>query len=183
MVQNLSIWLRSAYLRVYGILTMDSVDSKNNDNNIINTIDDVNLDLDLRLLKQFCAKILQRDYFIKTVKITDILGNILVEQKRMGGINQIVEVELITREESRRAAAQAAIRTATRDQFRSKLGDLLFSISRYEKEVRATIPIKDLLVRKYKFLVLLTFDVDADADWILYKKILPLIKENMDYFI
>ena len=96
---------------------MDSVDSKNNDNNIINTIDDVNLDLDLRLLKQFCAKILQRDYFIKTVKITDILGNILVEQKRMGGINQIVEVELITREESRRVAAQAQIRTATRDQF------------------------------------------------------------------
>ena len=65
---------------------MDSVDSKNNDNNIINTIDDVNLDFYLRLLKQFCAKILQRDYFIKTVKITDILGNILVEQKRMGGI-------------------------------------------------------------------------------------------------
>jgi hypothetical protein len=60
---------------------------------------------------------------------------------------------------------------------------LLFSISRYEKEVRATIPIKDLLVRKNKLLVLLTFDVDADADWILYKKILPLIKENMDYFI
>ena len=94
------------YLRVYGILTMgtsmDSVDSKNNDNNIINTIDDVNLDLDLRLLKQFCAKILQKDYFIKTVKITDILGNILVEHKRMGGINLIVEAELITREESGR---------------------------------------------------------------------------------
>ncbi|MGH9995978.1 MAG: hypothetical protein ACRD4J_12195, partial [Nitrososphaeraceae archaeon] len=83
----------------------------------------------------------------------------------------------------RRAAAQAAIRAATRDQFRSKLGDLLFSTSRYEKEVRATIPIKDPLVRKNKFLVLLTFDVDADADWILYKKILPLIKENVDYFI
>lgn len=161
----------------------DNVDSRNNDNNIINTNDDHNLDLDLRILEKFCTKILQRDYFIKTVKITNLLGNILVEQKRMGGTNLIVEAELITREESRRAAAQAAIRTATRDQFRSKLGDLLFSMSRYEKEVRATIPIKDPLVRKNKFLVLLTFDVDADADWILYKKILPLINENVDYFI
>jgi len=162
---------------------IDSVDSKNDDNNIVNTNNDVNLDLDLRLLDQFCTKLLQRDYFIKTVKITNILGNILVEQKRMGGTNLIVDVELITREESSRAAAQAAIRTATRDQFRSKLGNLLFSVSRYEKEVRATIPIRDPLVRKNKFLVLLTFDVDADADWILYKKILPLIKENIDYFL
>ena len=162
---------------------IDSVDSKNDDNNIVNTNNDVNLDLDLRLLDQFCTKLLQRDYFIKTVKITNILGNILVEQKRMGGTNLIVDVELITREESSRAAAQAAIRTATRDQFRSKLGNLLYSVSRYDKEVRATIPIKDPLVRKNKFLVLLTFDVDADADWILYKKILPLIKENMVYFL
>jgi hypothetical protein len=160
----------------------DDVDSRNNDNNIINTNDD-NLDLDLRILEKFCTKILQRDYFIKTVKISNLLGNILVEQKRMGGTNLIVEAELIIGEESRRAAAQAAIRAATRDQFRSKLGDLLFSTSRYEKEVRATIPIKDPLVKKNKFLVLLTFDVDADADWILYKKILPLIKENVDYFI
>jgi hypothetical protein len=38
---------------------------------------------------------------------------------------------------------QAAIRFATRDKFKSKIGDLLFSISRYSKEVRATIPIQD----------------------------------------
>jgi hypothetical protein len=100
----------------------------------------------------------------------------------MGGTNLIVDVELIIREESSRAAAQATIHTATRDQFRFKLGNLLFSVSRYEKEARATIPIKDPLVRKNKLLVLLTFDIDADADWILYKKILPLIKENMDHF-
>lgn len=130
---------------------IDSVDSKNDDNNIVNTNNDVNLDLDLRLLDQFCTKLLQRDYFIKTVKITNILGNILVEQKRMGGTNLIVDVELITREESNRAAAQAAIRTATRDQFRSKLGNLLFSVSRYKKEVRATIPIRDLLSERTSF--------------------------------
>jgi hypothetical protein len=43
----------------------DNVDSRNNDNNIINTNDD-NLDLDLRILEKFCIKILQRDFLIKT---------------------------------------------------------------------------------------------------------------------
>lgn len=145
-------------------------------------LSDDNVDLDLHLLDQFCKKILQRDYFIKTVTITNMLGKILVEQKRVGGTSLTIHADLITPEESKRAAAQAAIRTATRDQFKSKIGDLLFSTSRYEKEVRATIPIKDPLLKKNRFLLLLTFHIDADADWILYKKVLPLIKEEVDYF-
>jgi hypothetical protein len=144
---------------------------------------DDNVDLDLRLLDQFCKKIMQKDYFIKTVSITNMLGKILVQQQRGRETNLIICADLITPEESNRAAAQAAIRAATRDQFKSKIGDLLFSVSRYEKEVRATIPIKDPLLKKNRFLLLLTFHLDADADWILYKKVLPLIKEEVDYFM
>jgi hypothetical protein len=144
---------------------------------------DDNVDLDLRLLDQFCKKIMQKDYFIKTVSITNMLGKILVQQQRGRETNLTICADLITPEESNRAAAQAAIRAATRDQFKSKIGDLLFSVSRYEKEVRATIPIKDPLLKKNRFLLLLTFHLDADADWILYKKVLPLIKEEVDYFM
>jgi hypothetical protein len=38
-----------------------------------------------------------------------MLGKILVEQKRAGGTNLIAEVELITHEESRRAAALRSV--------------------------------------------------------------------------
>ena len=52
-------------------------------------------------------------------------------------------VPLLTNEESSRAAAQAAIRAATRNKFNSKIGQLQFSLSRYEKLMRATVPIKN----------------------------------------
>ena len=87
----------------------------------------------------------------------------------------------MTSEESPRAAAQAAIRATTRNTFKSKIGEIQYSISRYTNLVRATIPIKDG-TNKIKFLLLLTFDVDAEADSILLKKILPCIEDNKDYF-
>ena len=65
-------------------------------------------------------------------------------------------IPLMTQEDSSTAAAQAAIRAATRNKFKSKIGDLQFSLSRYEKLVRATVPIKN--DEKTKFLLLLTFD-------------------------
>ena len=87
----------------------------------------------------------------------------------------------MTQEESSRAAAQAAIRTATRNKFKSKIGELQFSLSRYEKLVRATVPIKN--GEKTKFMLLLTFDIEAEADSIILKRILPCVVENRDYFL
>jgi hypothetical protein len=88
---------------------------------------------------------------------------------------------LMTKEDSSRAAAQAAIRAATRNKFKTKIGDLQFSLSRYEKIVRGTVPIKN--GEKIKFLLLLTFDVEAEAESIILKRILPHIAENNDYFL
>ena len=90
-------------------------------------------------------------------------------------------VPLLTNEESSRAAAQAAIRAATRNKFNSKIGQLQFSLSRYEKLVRATVPIKN--GEKTKFMLLLTFDSEAEADSIILKRILPRLAENKDYFL
>jgi hypothetical protein len=63
------------------------------------------------------------------------LGHIIASASRPGLI------QLMSDEEAGRAAVQAAIRSATRDKFKSKIGDLLFSISRYSLEIRATIPL------------------------------------------
>jgi len=88
---------------------------------------------------------------------------------------------LMTQEESSRAVAQAAIRAATRNIFKSKIGALQFSLSRYEKLVRATVPIKN--GEKVKFLLLLTFDSEAEADSIIQKRIIPYLAETKDYFL
>ena|ERR687888_2388193 len=127
-------------------------------------------------LEKFCRQILDKDYFIRSAKIADHLGHIIASAYRAG------LVEVMSPEETVRAAVQAAIRIATRDKFKSKIGDLLFSISRYSKEVRATIPIQDSNT-KNRLLLLLTFDIDAEADFIILKKILPYIADNKEYFV
>ena len=125
--------------------------------------------------QNFCGDILNRHYFIRSAAIADHVGHLMATACRHG------LAPLMTQEESSRAAAQAAIRAATRNKFKSKIGELQFSLSRYEKLVRATVPIKN--GEKTKFLLLLTFDSEAEADSIILKRILPCVVENKDYFL
>jgi len=125
--------------------------------------------------QSFCREILKRHYFIRSAAIADLLGHLIATACRQG------LVPLLINEESSRAAAQAAIRAATRNKFKSKIGELQFSLSRYDKLVRATIPINS--GQKSRFLLLLTFDIEAEADSIILKRILPCIAENKDYFL
>jgi hypothetical protein len=127
-------------------------------------------------LQSFCKQLLNRDYFIRSAKIVDNVGHIIAAVYRQGLI------PLMTSEESLRAAAQAAIRAATRNTFKSKIGEIQYSISRYTNLVRATIPIKDG-TNKIRFLLLLTFDIDAEADSIILKKILPYVEDSKEYFL
>jgi hypothetical protein len=151
-------------------------------------------------LENFCKQILAKDYYIRSATITDNVGHIVASAHRSYSIN------IMTPEENSRAAAQAAIRAATRNKFTSKLGELLFSSSRYENEVRATVPIKgrwqkqqddrnyfdnnngsdssgNSTVTKNRFLLLLSFDTGIDADYVILKKILPFLDDNKDYFL
>ena len=126
---------------------------------------------------RFCRQILDKDYFIIFAKIADYLGHIIASAYTPGFI------ELMSPEETERVLhCKELFRLATRDKFKSKIGDLLFSISRYSKEVRTTIPIQDSN-RKSRFLLLLTFYQDAEADSIILKKILPFIADNKEYFL
>jgi hypothetical protein len=125
--------------------------------------------------QNFCREIVKKHYFIRSAAIADNVGHFMATACRQRLI------PLMTQEDSSRAAAQAAIRAATRNKFKSKIGDLQFSLSRYEKVVRATVPIKN--GEKTKFLLLLTFDIEAEAESIILKRILPYITENKDYFL
>ena len=82
-----------------------------------------NDDDDNGYLQGFCEQILKIDYFIRSAIIVDHLGHIIASASRPGLI------QLMSHEESARAAVQAVIRSATRDKFKSKIGNLLFSIS------------------------------------------------------
>ena len=126
-------------------------------------------------IESFCKQVLSRDYFIRSARITDHVGHTIAVAHREGLF------PLMTPEESSRAAVQAAIRAATRDKFKSKIGGILYSISRYVNLVRATVPING--GTKNRFLLLITFDIDAEVDSILQKKILPYIEDNKHYFL
>jgi hypothetical protein len=124
--------------------------------------------------ESFCRQVLSKDYFIRSARIADHVGHPMAVAYRPGLI------PLLTSEENSRAAAQAAIRAATRDRFKSKIGEIQYSISRYADLIRATVPIKDGR-KKSIFLLLLAFDIDAEADSIILKKILPYLEDNKDY--
>lgn len=125
--------------------------------------------------ESFCKGVIEKDNFIRFAAISNHLGHIVASAYRKD------LAPLMTPEETARYSVQAAIRAATRESFETKIGELRFSISRYARLVRATVPIKSS--GKNKFLLLLSFDVDAEADSIINKKISPYITENKDYFL
>jgi hypothetical protein len=125
--------------------------------------------------ENFCKGVLERDHFIRFAGVSNHLGHLVATAYR-GGL-----APLMTQDETARYAVQAAIRAATRETFETRIGELQFSISRYSKLVRATVPIKSS--GKNKFLLLMSFDVDAEADSIINKKVFPYIMQNKDYFL
>lgn len=125
--------------------------------------------------ESFCRGVLEKDHFIRFAGISNHLGHLVASAYRQDLI------PLMTQEETARYSVQAAIRAATRESFESRIGELRFSISRYSRLVRATVPIKSS--GKSKFLLLLSFDVDAEADSIINKKVFPYVIENKDYFL
>ena len=126
-------------------------------------------------LESFCKEMLLKDHFIRFAGVSNHFGHLIATAYREG------LVPLMTHEETSRYAVQAAIRAATRETFETKIGELQFSISRYGRLVRGTIPIKSS--GKNKFLLLLSFDVDAEADSIINRKVLPFVIANKDYFM
>lgn len=125
--------------------------------------------------ESFCKALLEKDHFIRFAGISNHLGHLISTAYRRD------LVPLMTEEETARYSVQAAIRSATREAFEAKIGELRFSISRYDRLVRATVPIKSS--GKSKFLLLLSFDVDAEADSIINRKILPYVSHHRDYFL
>jgi hypothetical protein len=126
------------------------------------------------LLSDICEQILEIDKSIRFAGIANNMGSLAVTTYRLG------LDPLMTSDETSQYAMQAVLRVATREDFEVKLGRLQYSIGKYEKLVRATVPILLSGSADYesKFYLLLSFDVDSDAKSIIENKVLPYIEEN-----
>jgi hypothetical protein len=92
--------------------------------------------------------------------------------------------------------SQYSIRAAIREDFASKIGMMKYLIGKYEKLVRAIVPIavvknnntsssvsSEIGRESRRFYLVLSFDVNADVELIIKNKVLPLIEENKEHFV
>jgi hypothetical protein len=124
--------------------------------------------------ESFCRDLLNVDKSIRFVGLANKLGSLVATSYRQN------LVPLMTREETSLYAVQAVLRATTREDFESKIGRLEYSIGKYQKLIRATIPILSESGDKNeaKFYLLLSFDVDSDAKSIIEHKIMDIISDE-----
>jgi hypothetical protein len=77
---------------------------------------------------------------------------------------------------------QAVLRAATRQDFESKIGRLEYSIGKYERLIRATVPIRVNVEEESKFYLLLSFDMKSAALEVIEDKVFRFIQENKENF-
>lgn len=144
-------------------------------------------------LNNLCDKVLRINAKIRFVGIANHLGTLLASAYRQN------LVPLLTREETSHYVLQSILRSATREDFESKLGRQEYSIGKYQNVIRATVPLiyiedktqKENVVieddgenkrNKVKLYLLLSFDVDSEVQHAIETKILPFMDENRTFF-
>ena len=77
-------------------------------------------------------------------------------------------------DETKHYAMQAVFRAELREDFQKNLGALNYSVGKYDKLIRATIPLKS--VNESKYYLLISFDIEANSIFIIENKVLQYIK-------
>ena len=128
----------------------------------------------IQLLSDTCEQMLETDKSIRFASMANNMGSLVVTTYRQG------LAPLMTRYETSQYATQAVFRAAIREDFEIKIGKLRYSIGKYEKLIRAIVPI---LHSRNKFYLLLTFDIGSDAKSIIENKVMPYIEGNKEILI
>ena len=115
-----------------------------------------------------CNEILELDSSIRFVGIANKMGKLKAAE-----FNRGVEV-LLTREEIEANIIKAVLRMKTREDYEQKLGKTIYTFALYEKVKRVSIA----LYHEDYSLLMVSFDVSADHESIILRKILPKIKEH-----
>ena len=122
--------------------------------------------VDARFL-EFPSLVVALDKSIRFCCVVNRLGYITASKYREG------LMPIMTSEEARKNALLSVIRHPTRQRWESKMGKTIYSITRYERLTRASIPLSG------RYLLLVSFDADVNAvDRLIQKKIIPLMKKH-----
>lgn len=118
--------------------------------------------------KVHCNHIRELDKLIRFVGIANGMGTLLATSYR----EQLQP--LMNEDETRLYAMQAVLRAELREDFQKNMGTLIYSVGKYDKLLRSTIPVVGS--DGQKFYILISLDVEADAFNILENKVLRYIK-------
>ena len=119
-------------------------------------------------LRRLCNQIQESDSSIRFVGIPNKMGRQIVSSNRHD------LALLLTPQEIEMFAIESVLRMNTRKDFESKLGKPIYSFTLYEKVKRATITLES---KEYP-IVMVSFDIQADHDYIIMDKILPIIRKE-----
>jgi hypothetical protein len=115
-----------------------------------------------------CKHIRDLDPLIRFVGIANGMGTLVGTSYRKQ-LNA-----LMNDDETKLYAMQAVFRAEIREDFQKNLGTLNYSVGKYDKLIRATIPLKS--VNESTYYLLVSFDIEADSIFIIENKILKYIK-------
>ncbi|HKG71559.1 MAG TPA: hypothetical protein VKA87_06650 [Nitrososphaeraceae archaeon] len=118
------------------------------------------------IFEEFCQLILGVDESIRFVGIATLAGAILAMKYRAN------LTPLLTQEETASSTKYSVWRVESRRVLEEKLGKTLYVIATYEKVKRATIP----MGQEGQSILIISFDIESDADSIIRNKILTIIK-------
>jgi hypothetical protein len=118
--------------------------------------------------KEICNQVLQLDKSIRFAGVANNMGTLIAYKSREG------LVPLLNEEELQNSTMKTVLRMKTREDYESKLGDVIYTFALYKRVKRASIPLDhpDLAV------LTLSFDMAADQDSIIMDKILPVLKKR-----
>ena len=116
-----------------------------------------------------CKKIISIDKTIRFVGIANKSG-VLVSSAYRDGLTP-----LMTREETSHYAIQAVTRAMLREDFTAKLGKIEYSITKYQRLIRALIPFE---YENNKLFILLSFDVRSNPVEVIEDKVIPYIQKS-----
>ena len=118
--------------------------------------------------KQICNQVLELDISIRFAGIANNMGTLIAYRLRKGLVPLLDEGEL------QNSIMKTVLRMKTREDYESKLGDVIYTFALYKRVKRATIPLDhpDLAI------LTVSFDMAADQDSIIMDKILPVLKQG-----
>ena len=117
------------------------------------------------LFEDVCQDIIGLDKTIRFAGIANMRRTIVSAKYR----DELVP--LLTQEETIKSIEHSVSRMSTRRLLETKLGKTIYSITFYEKVKRAVLP----LGKNGDFILMVSFDNEADHDSIIRNKIMPLI--------